>query len=254
MSNFEKFAKKVGEDEADAKIPPTGGSAIIPAREQLSFAEQQELRKIIREQLEGEYIKKFEAERTQLREQNTIAIQEALAKLQRDNKPPTTEEIEQLLDQEYVTITLKLRIDDKTRQFVLGELPMGIERKFLKILTDKLKPKIAMLGQLVGATLLEGTVEDKLKAVYELVDPSAEILCELVALVLNPYGREPYFTEGHSGTRTVDAEWVGTYLPLWRCWNILMAQASINRVRDFFSAVFQDSNVGMMITKANSPR
>lgn len=205
----------------------------------LPLEQQVALRDSVRKEMDAEFITKFEKEVAELRTRNEVAIKAAIEDMQKRMKPPTPTEIQMALGQEYVSIDVKLPCSGVAREFTLCELPMGVERKFYRMLTEKLQPRIKQVAELISNKLV---TEQTLGAVFEMLDPTLDLVGDLVALALNPFGEH----------KDVDGAWVTANLPLWRCWNVIMAQININRVRDFFSKAFLDSSEGMMITKADS--
>jgi hypothetical protein len=208
----------------------------------LAAADQDQIVKTIRQELEGEFIKRFEEQMTRQKEANSKAIQDALDEIKKKATPLTPAEIETALNQEYVQFKMTLPVNGESRSFDLVELPIKVEKKFYKLIIEKLQPRLKELADLEGDNLLSGTIEDKAKTIIALLDPSMELLCEVTAMVLDPFGKD----------QSITADWVSETLPAWRIWNIVMAQININRVRDFFSVAFQSSNSAMMISKANS--
>lgn len=207
------------------------------------------IRKEVRQELEGDFIKKYEQAASALRESNRLAIDAALEDLRKNATPPTPSEIETTLNQEYVTfrVSIPIRASETksayVREFELVELPIAVEKKFYKIVGDKIKPRLKDLTAFDGSGFFDGDLNEKFGQFQSLFDPSLDLLCDVAALVLNPYDED----------KEITSDWVSKHLASWRIWNLVMAQININRVRDFFSVVFRDSSAGRMITKVGSP-
>lgn len=210
---------------------------------QLSPEDQVLVTKQVREELQGDYAKRFEAEMTKQKEANTVAIQTALEEMRKRMTPPTATEIEDTLNQEYATFKVQIMDGADVINFTLVELPIRIEKKFYKMIIDKVQPRLKELANFEGDKIFEGDIETKASQLIQLLDPTMELLCDLTALILDPFERQK---------EKITGEWVATTIPSWRIWNIVMAQININRVRDFFSTVFQGSSNGQMILKAVS--
>jgi len=184
-------------------------------------------------EIEKEYHDRVEAETTALKEDNRKMMESAIDQWRKEQKPPDQEDISKVLNQEYLTFTVKLPWGSETKEFVIHELPMGTERKIYSLIRDKLLPRLKDI-QLVD--LQQGDIEEQAKALFNVLDPAMDILSEAVAIVLNPRGQEP----------TVTSQWVQDNLSSYRIWNILTAQMEVNRLRDFFSGVSLSSRRGTM--------
>ena len=165
------------------------------------------------------------------------AIQEGLVALfnkhLEEQKPPTHEDIQQLLNQEYEVFPIKvLTTDDsgteKEELFTIRELPQAAEKHFFK----QFKDKILSRSQELMAFTQEGMdkpFEEKAKAFMDLFDDSFDMLADAVVIVLNPFGKRTDIT------RT----WVQASIGSDRQWRIVEAQIQVNRIKDFFSRVSQ---------------
>src|SRR6185369_16219744 len=100
----------------------------------------------VREEIRAEFDKEYEArlqeERKRLEEDNKKTIEEALAQWRKEQTPPTQEELSQLLNQEYAEFKVVLPWGSETKEFTISELPIAAEKKFYKLIKDKLIPRI----------------------------------------------------------------------------------------------------------------
>jgi hypothetical protein len=173
------------------------------------------------EELDGvrkEYEKVMQAELTRIRTQ-----------IEEEQKPPTHEDLQALLSQEYDTFTLPVNVGkthEETKTFTIRELPQDSELKFYHQFKEKLIEKAQSLKAFTQAGM-DMQFEDKAKAVLELIDESLGALADAVVIVLNPFGDDPEITR----------KWVQSNISSNRQWNIVEAQLKVNRIRDFFSRV-----------------
>lgn len=171
-------------------------------------------------------------------------LDETVEKWKKDQKPPTTEEIQQLLDQEYVTFTVPVvTYDDEGNAqnviFTIRELPQKIEKRLYRQFRDKIMSKAGSLGAFTQANI-DAPFETKIKNFLELFDESFELLAESVAMVLNP------FEKRQVNGKPVDREWVQENISSSRQWQIMEAQIQVNRIKDFFSKLSQSGQVTQM--------
>lgn len=171
----------------------------------------------------------------EMRMKNDIAIKQAVKEWQdkqaAERKPLTQDQIQTLLNQEYVEFTIKVRKADsesETVDLVLRELPQSKEEEFYKLAKDFVKDNIAAVG---GGTfkLQEGDLFEKVGAMMDMFDPAFTVMAKACALCLNPYGRHQWLTP----------DWVKNNLNSFRIMNIIKAQSEVNKLRDFFSSLFQ---------------
>ncbi len=192
--------------------------------------------------LTAENTRKFNDELQIIKDENAKAFQKVVEEWKAEQKPPSAEDIAVLLSQEYQEFEIKLSTKEGVKAFTIRELPQSCERKFLKILKNRLIPKVKELAS-ITADLSDGVFEDKLTSILELFEPALEIMSDIVALILDPYGEDA----------SVNAEWVSRNISSNRMWNIIMAQERANKLRDFFSHVSQAS-LGGMTTGLSSQR
>lgn len=194
------------------------------------------LRNEIREQLTIELRKEYQTQldqsrvelETRLRDENQKTIETALADYKKQLAPPTEEDIQKALGAEYLQfhVTLKMR-DLGPCEFELSELPASEERKFLRLLTQRVRPIAKQIGELT-MNLAGGNVEDKILAFFEAVEPATIFLQDAVAMILSA-----------QGDKKITGEQIGDSVSLVRQLNIIKAQIQCNRLRDFFSLASQ---------------
>lgn len=175
--------------------------------------------------------KKLDAQVTELKVANEKALKETLDKIQKDAKPLEPAEIEKLLSQEYLTVTFKVPRrggDVKEQEFIIQELPASVEKKFVKVLKEKLMPYVKEITSVDFRT--EADQSAKIQKFIEIVPDALELMGELAVIVLNPRKEFDYVTQ----------DWVMDNLSSYRIFNALMAQVAVNRIRDFFSGAYQE--------------
>lgn len=167
-----------------------------------------------------------------LQSENQVMIQNAIDDLRKKATPPTKEEIQTLLEQDYAEFTLKVRVkrpkdgESKERSFTITELPQAMETKFVNKIQEKVLPKMkGMLGQF--KTLMENDTDGQAELLVKFLSPFAEAMSEAVAIILNPYDEE----------KDITPEWCAANISSARQWNIIVAQTNANKMRDFFSQV-----------------
>src|SRR4051812_31980434 len=192
-----------------------------------------EIEKKVRADLEVQNAKDNADFQELLRKENREIVQKELASWREAQKPPTTEDIQKVLSQEYITFSIEVVMEDGARRtFTLRELPQAIEKKFFNKLKDDFIPRLTDMQGLKMDMLEKEDAIAKIRHVVESFEPAFNLIADSVALVLNPYGKEP----------GVDRDWVQQNISVGRMWNIIQAQISCNRLRDFFSSVFRESS------------
>lgn len=188
--------------------PPASASAIVLSPE--AEAEVQRRNK--------EFGEKFLAE-------NKQRFEEALKEIRAKLEPPKPEDIQKMLDEEYVTFKVKLPFGDGDKEFVLEELPQAIEKKFYRLVKDKLVPLTQEINSIKMNLLDGGDISKKILAMAETVEPILDVLAGVASIALNPRGK----IDG------INVEWVQENLSSMRILSVVNAQAQCNRLRDFFS-------------------
>ena len=171
-------------------------------------------------EIESRYAARLDAEIARLREQSRNTIEE----FKRSFPPPSDEQIERLLYPEMS----EFRVELGGRKFLLRELPALYEKKFLRLVEQKLPAMVAeilsfdeRLGEPAGSAAK--TVTDILTQAHSAV----ELISEACALVLDPAGRE-----------RLTREFVQQHASTARQLRILKAQLMLNGARDFLSRLF----------------
>ena len=160
-------------------------------------------------------------------------IEKLFTKWQEEQKPPTHDDIQLLLGQEYETFTLQLETSDdngdvKSEMFTIRELPQAAEKKFYKQFRDKILSKAGALEAFTQAGI-DKPFEEKAKAFLELFSESFDMLAEAVVIVLNPFNKKQY----------INLEWVQNNISSTRQWQIVEAQIQVNKLKDFFARLSQ---------------
>lgn len=164
-------------------------------------------------------------------------------------KPPEPDDIQKLLDQEYVTFHIKVQYFDdeyetKSEMFTIRELPQSVEKKFYKQFREKIIDKLQHL-EAITQSEIDKPFEDKAKAFLTLVDESFDMLSEAVVLCLNPFGKKKI------NEVVLTTEWVQNNISSDRQWRIIEAQMKVNRLRDFFSKVSTSGQQTRMMMRPN---
>lgn len=174
---------------------------------------------------EARKAKDLEKLQLELTAQNKKLITEYLEDLKKQNTPPTIDELEKLVNQEYIEFTVKIR--ERSGQggekiFTIRELPQAVELKLFKSVQRAIVPHLKQLSQLEFSG--EG-MADKLQVVIDAVPELIDTLAENAALCLDPYN-----------AGGITKEWVQANLSSYRVMSIIEAQVTAGRFRDFFSA------------------
>ena len=211
----------------------------------------------LRLKLRAEYEQLFDLwkadELDKVRKEYDIVVAEGIKKSieewKAEQKPPTHEEIQELLAQEYEQFTLPVNYlgtdnEEKNESFTIRELPQAAEIKFYKQFKSKIISKVAML-QAFDQENLNATFEDKAKAMLEIIDDGFNVLADAVVIILNPFDKN----------KDIDRTWVQQNISSDRQWRILEAQLKVNRLKDFFSKVSQSGqSMQMTMTGQNFQR
>lgn len=171
-----------------------------------------------------------------VRQESEKIANEGLKKLfdkwKEDQKPPSDEQIQLLLSQDYIDFNLQINYYDgdseHSEQFTIRELPQASEKRFYKQFKDKVLSKAGELQAFTQAGI-DKPFEEKAKAFLELFDESFDMLSEAVVICLNPFNKNSKVTK----------EWVQNNISSIRQWQIIEAQIKVNRLKDFFSKLSQ---------------
>lgn len=180
-------------------------------------------------------------------------LEELYAKYKEEQKPPTPEEITELLNQDYETFPVKVQVENNkedgpeytTELFTIRELPQSAEIRFYKLFQDKIINKAADL-QAFTQEGIDMPFETKVKSILNVIGESFDIMAETALIALNPFGKRKI--RGID----IDREWVQNNISSNRQWSIIEAQLKVNRVKDFFSRVSASGQqTQMMMTGVN---
>lgn len=162
-----------------------------------------------------------------------------------EQQPLTKEQIEQLTSQEYGEFKVKLQTEkeDGTMEdviVVLRELPQSVERKFYRQFKNRLQkygPEIAAFTQ----ANMGQPFEKVLQAFLDTFDNAFDILADAVSMCIDPKEKKGW-----------DTKWVQDNISSSRQWNIIKAQMEVNRLRDFFSQLYQAGQKAQTMTTGPS--
>lgn len=180
----------------------------------------------IRARSEADAAKKLADQTNELIAQNNRMMTEEVAKLRAQLQPPDPAQLETLLSQEYgqmqVSVFGRKAATEKT--FTLRELPQAVERKVIGIVTKTIVPHLKELAAVEWAASASNA--EKLQKILDMLPNGMDMLAECCALCLDPFGDEGITTE-----------WVQANMSSSRIMNVIEAQFTISRLRDFGSAV-----------------
>ena len=186
-------------------------------------------------------LKEIEDKQNEIIKENILKLYE---KIKEEQKPPSPVDIQQLLDQDYETFTLKVQVEDGeheggeakfvTEMFTIRELPQAAEIKFYTQFKDKILNKASDL-QAFTQEAIDMPFEQKVKSIMTVFGESFDMLAETTVIVLNSTGKRK--VRG----KVIDREWVQANVSSDRQWNIVEAQMKVNRVKDFFSKLSDSS-------------
>jgi hypothetical protein len=170
-----------------------------------------------------------------MRQDNDESLSKAIKDFYEEEKkkrqPLTREQLESLLSAEYVEFTVKVPKDDGTNlSFTLKELPQKFEKEFYKIAKETL---LDLVQEYNGKDLkmADGDIAEKIMSLMQVFEPVFDTMVKACVMCLNPYKKDEY--------KFVDDEWVRNNLTSFRIYTIVLAQTEVNKLRDFFSLVFQ---------------
>lgn len=210
--------------------------AVAEVEEKNEAQQEVNLEEKIRTELQTEYQNRLESQvkeiSQKMSEENQKVVAEAIERFRKEMTPPGQQDIKALVEQEYVEVEFEIQIGHKAgggkRKFVIRELPQSVERKMFKKVKEKLVPLSTELAGL-SLNLMDGDMAKKLVQVMNTFDPMLEVMTSVCTLCLNPFGEE----EG------VDEKWVADNLSSTRIVKVVTAQSQCNKLRDFFSLLFQ---------------
>lgn len=168
-------------------------------------------------ELEARYQARLEQEVARLREQSQKAVED----FKRSFPPPSDEQIERLLYPELSEFEVTLG----GRRFALRELPALAEKKFLRLVEQKLP---ALVGEILSFD--ERLGDDPHRAFTHVLGRAGaalDLVSEACALILDP-----------GGDAGVTREFIQQHASTARQLRILEAQLLLNGARDFLSRLF----------------
>ena len=169
--------------------------------------------------LEARYQQRLEQEVTRLREQSRRAVED----FKKTFPPPSDEQIERLLYPELSEFSVELG----GRRFVLRELPALTEKRFLRLVEQKLP---ALVSEILSFD--ERLGQDPGQAFTHLLGRAGaamDLLSETCMLVLDA-----------AGEAGLTREFIQQHASTSRQLRILQAQLLLNGGRDFLSRLFRD--------------
>lgn len=171
-------------------------------------------------ELEGRYAARLDAEITHLREQSRNAVEE----FKRSFPPPSDEQIERLLYPELSEFAVELG----GKQFRLRELPALYEKKFLRLVEQRLPALVAEIlsfDERLGDPA--GNAADSFSRILTQAGSALELISEACVVVLDP-----------AGDAGLTREFIQQHASTARQLRILKAQLMLNGARDFLSRLF----------------
>jgi len=181
--------------------------------------------------------KEFADYKASQNEQLEILVADYMAKQEEARKPLTTEQIQDLLAQEYVKFEVPVEVDEEVKKFRIRELPASCEEQFYKEFVAVLKEHSSELAAFDQADM-DMPFEQKLLKVMSMFSTSFDLLPSAVALILNWDGKDPI----------INKTWVKNHMSSHRMWTIINAQMEVNKLRDFLSQLFQSGTMATMMT------
>jgi hypothetical protein len=185
----------------------------------------------IREELEASSARDIVDIREKLTTGAKEALDNKLKELEKAAGPLNANDMQKLVSQEYLKFNLTLVYLDDTDEsereevFTIREIPQAAEKQIVAMLTEKIVP---LMKKLQGIKFSAGsTTADKLQQAVKAAPEVLDIISEIVAICLNPYGKR----------KEITADWVQKNVSSARQMCIIEAQFAANRLRDFFYSV-----------------
>jgi hypothetical protein len=174
---------------------------------------------------EAAHAKRLQATVEELKAQNAKAIETQLKAIRDANKPPTPEELEKLLSQEYATFQIEVvQRKGQKRQFTIRELPQATEIKFMRVIQTTLVPRLKELASVEWTNT--SSVAEKMQRIIDIIPEAMDMLAECCAIALDPFNEEG-----------INKEWVQLNLSSFRIMSVIEAQVTAGKFRDFFAAL-----------------
>lgn len=187
-------------------------------------------------QAEANKAKELEKFMAELQTENKKLLDAKLEEFRKAMTPPSAEELQKVLDQEYLSFGLKLRgRSGATKEFTIQELPMATEAKVVKMLQKTLGSRLKDFSSVEWSAEL--SMIEKIERLMAMVPGALETLSDCLAVCLDPWGEDSDIT----------GLWVRENVSGSRMANILNAQIEVSRLRDFLSLASRFSRNSMMI-------
>lgn len=189
----------------------------------------------IRMELKKEYDTRLQEEiqkiSSEMQKENEKVVTAAIERFRKEMAPPSEQDIQKLLDQEYMEFKVKVRGDSGVEKlFVIKELPIDVEKKIYAKVKKILTPFAQELSAL-SMNLLEGDAAKKVVQLMNTFEPMLDVMISICTICLNPFEEDIDVTE----------DWVRKYLSSTRIVKIVSAQMEANKMRDFFSILFHST-------------
>jgi hypothetical protein len=157
----------------------------------------------------------------QIKVENTKTLESKIEEFRKALTPPTPEELNTLLNQEYLEFPMKVGANGTMREFVIRELPLATEIKVVKVIQKTLGARLQEIARIDWVTGMSNL--ERIEKLVTMVPGAMETIADCVALCLDPSGKE------------ITGEWVQSNIGLQRLTGILHAQMAVSRYRDFLS-------------------
>lgn len=180
----------------------------------------------IMEQAEARKTKKLLEEVEKIKASNAEMMQAEIKKLHERNKPPDPKQLEQLLSQEYGTMPVRIEGRTGVQNFTLRELPQEAEKRLMTLIQKYLVPHLKTLAAVEWTSAT--TTAAKLQTVIDIIPDALDLLAACCVICLDPYGDVG-----------IDQPWVQKNMSSARILNVVEAQVTVGKFRDFISAAYR---------------
>ena len=205
---------------------------VVLKEEQTDF----EIEQKVRSKLEEEYNTRLQTEvdsiSKRMTEENQKILNNAIEKFRKEMTPPSEQDIQKLLEQEYLEFTVAVKVGKEKKSFTIRELPIEVEKKIYKKVKTILVPFASELSAM-SMNLLEGDAAKKVVQLMNTFEPMLDVMVSVCTICLNPFEEDEEITE----------EWVRKNLGSTRIVKIVTAQVEANKMRDFFSLLFRNTKL-----------
>jgi hypothetical protein len=156
--------------------------------------------------------------------------QRKIAELEKAYGPTNNDDMQKLLQQEYLRFAFNVEVDNESGEsvqvhFVIRELSQSAEKTIVDMLTTQAVP---LMSKFQGIKFAAGSTNaEKISQAVKAVPEIFSILAEITATCLNPYGKR----------KDINKDWVVNNMSSTRMVAVVNAQFAANRIRDFFSLV-----------------